>query len=117
MSWDADLICDACGHAMGDWNFTHNTNPMIDAVLPETAATRTTFWGGRSWWDLLHGMGGAAGAAFLNEIVVALEAEPDRFRAMNPPNGWGNYDALLGVLVDMRDRATTEVACTWKTSG
>lgn len=33
MSWDADLICTACGHEIGSWNYTHNCNGMIEEAL------------------------------------------------------------------------------------
>lgn len=46
----------------------------------------------------------------------ALEADPEQYRAMNPENGWGSYDSLLGVLREMRDRSTTEVPMTWRCS-
>lgn len=31
----------------------------------------------------------------LTEGLARLEAEPDRYKALNPLNGWGNYEGLV----------------------
>lgn len=117
MSWDADLCCATCGSTLREWNYTHNTNRMIDDASPVPAhLTRETWWGGRSWWDVLDRMNGAEGARFLADIVEALEANPDRYRAMNPANGWGDYDSLVEKLRSMRD-AVPEFPTRWVVSG
>lgn len=126
MSWDASLTDDR-GHLEGDWNFTHNCNGMIEAVLGDVAEnTAEPFWsalsggksgmGRRSWWALLNGSSGPEGAALLDRIIRGLEADPGRFRAMNPANGWGDYDSLLRVLREMR-AAVPEWPTTWEASG
>jgi hypothetical protein len=69
-----------------------------------------------SWWKLLDGMSGADSAEFLSRIIGGLEADPKRFRAMNPDNGWGNYDSFLAVLKQMRD-AIPEWPTAWSVSG
>ena len=116
MSWDAHLIDDR-GHEEGWWNYTHNCNAMLDAVLgKQVATTPTPFWGGHCWWMILDGMDGKSGQALLAEMIESLEAEPDRFRAMNPENGWGDYDSLVKVLTAMRD-AVPEWPCVWRCYG
>lgn len=135
MSWDASLHDDR-GHSEGDWGFTHNTSPMIYAVLEDAgyelpASTRECYarpmvdgklthypngHGTITWWDQLDGMTGPEGAAYLDLIVRGLTADPERFRAMNPSNGWGNYDDLVRVLTEMRD-AVPEWPTEWSTSG
>jgi len=30
--------------------------------------------------------------------VERMEADPDTYRAMNPPNGWGDYEGALAFL-------------------
>jgi hypothetical protein len=128
VSWDADLTCDCCGHSVGDWNYTHNTNGMIAAAREaighadahELGSTHPIMQAiGPPWFDVLNGMSGAEGARYLGDIVTALEADPERYRAMNPENGWGSYDSLLGVLRDMRDCSTEAVMKlrTWRCSG
>jgi len=116
MSWDARLTDDR-GHVDGDWNYTHNCNPMCDAVLgKQVAATATPFWGGHSWWALLDGLDGLSGRALLASMVESLAADPERFEAMNPKNGWGSYVELVGVLREMRD-AVPDWPTTWTCSG
>lgn len=34
----------------------------------------------------------------LREGLAKLEAEPDRFRAFNPPNKWGSYEGLVAFV-------------------
>lgn len=29
-----------------------------------------------------------------------MEGDPERFRALNPPNGWGSYEGLMGFVED-----------------
>ena len=35
--------------------------------------------------------------------IATLKAQPDRFRELNPPNGWGTYEGLVEFLEDYRD--------------
>ena len=35
----------------------------------------------------------------LQDAIVGMKAEPERFRALNPSNGWGNYEGFLAALV------------------
>lgn len=133
MSWDAWLTDDR-GHSEGSWGCTHNTSPMIYAVLrdagivlPDDTAPCITYENGKPvkhpngygtipWWMHLDGMSGPEGAAFLHVIVSGLEADPQRFRAMNPENGWGDYDGMLKELRAMRD-AVPEWPTTWSAIG
>lgn len=102
MSWSAWLTDDR-GHAEGHWNFTHNCNGMVHAVLADAgvvlpdsthACSRPidgewrhfpNGYGTISWWEHLDGMTGPDGAAFLHLIIRGLTVDPARFRAMNPP--------------------------------
>jgi hypothetical protein len=134
VSWDADLTDDR-GHVEREWNYTHNCNGMANAVLtPEELHEGGVRWWAKrnrqdvidraeadgrplgSWWDCLDGMEGPEGAAFLDRIIRALEGEPERFVAMNPENGWGDYDSFLKRLTEMRD-AVPEWPTKWTTSG
>ena len=120
MSWDADLIDDR-GHYEGEWNYTHNCNGMANAVLYPDYEQQTVFdevfrSTHPSWWKVLDGKTGPEGAAFLDSIIRGLESDPERFRAMNPENGWGDYDSFVKVLTSMRD-AVPEWPTTWAASG
>lgn len=136
MSWDADLAttetrtCPHCGgvleqtrHEIGWWNYTHNTNGMIAAAFEAVSGEATEQAGGplgrvigAAWWDRLDGATGEAGREYLSRIIEGLEADPARFQAMNPPNGWGDYDSLLKVLREMRDAVPAEPSI-WHVSG
>ncbi len=119
MSWDAYFD----GR---DWNYTHNTNGMIAAAYEAVSGEETEQCDGplgpvigAAWWDRLNGMTGPQGAEYLGAIIKGLEADPDRYRAMNPENGWGGYDTLLGTLREMRDHSA-QACCDkrrWDASG
>jgi hypothetical protein len=59
---------------------------------------------------------GSEGAALLDHVVRRLEADPGTYTAMNPSNGWGDYDGLLDVLRDMR-RSVPEWPTLWEVWG
>ena len=105
MSWDAWLTDDR-GHCDGEGNYTHNVGRMLSVAAGIDA----------SWYRMLNGMTGAEGAEFIDRTIKALEAEPERFEAMNPKNGWGSYDGILTVLRKMRD-AVPEWPTTWTACG
>ena len=123
MSWNAHLTDDR-GHNEGYWNYTHNCNGMANAVLDPDYQQRSTaeevfrFKDKThvSWWKRLDGLSGPEGAALLDRIIRSLEADPERFRAMNPENGWGDYDSFVKLLTEMRD-AVPEWPTTWSVNG
>jgi len=140
MSWDADLytpiesavLTTSGGRRQafedirlvhGSWNFTHNTSPMIYRTLPvvvpgwEDAPAHPLDGTRTRWYDLLNGATGADGAELLDRIVNCLMEAPEMFRAMNPSNGWGDYDSLLDVLAEMRDAGRAHPTATWAASG
>lgn len=113
MSWDCDLDLhltvdgNDIYHSCGSWNYTYNTSPMIYDALGMKDG---------SWRELIEGKGGAEGAEVFARIVAGLEAAPEKYRAMNPENGWGNYDDLLGVMREMRDAGRKWPSAKWSTS-
>ncbi len=125
MGWCVYLLGDH-DEEEGYWSGTHNINGMIEAVMDaeEIDSTEQPFWaamgstamGRGSWWNMLDGKTGPQGAAFLDGIVRRLQADPERFRAMNPPNGFGNYDELVQRLISMRD-AVPEWPTIWSCNG
>lgn len=120
MSWDADLFQEF-GPALGEWNYTHNCNGMANAVLYDDYEQQSVFEEvftptHVTWWDRLNGMDGIESSKFLETIIRGLERDPERFRAMNPGNGWGNYDSFLATLKEMK-AAIPEARVRWETSG
>ncbi len=130
MGWDADLVTFVGGKQVkiaeaGDWNYTHNTNAMISAALEDAGkgdAVGSAWWNkirgekGDYWCTALDGLSGADGEKLLGLIVAGLEADPGRFRAMNPPNKWGDYDGLLDVLGEMRKASGEWPEAVWSIS-
>lgn len=117
MSWDAGF--DGQG-----WNYTHNTNKMIAAAYEAATGIKTEpsdfpILGpiiGPTWWKRLDGMTGREGSEYLGQIIHGLETFPEQYRAMNPSNGWGDYDSLLQVLREMKkasDGACCDVRRWW----
>lgn len=111
MSWDAELVAER-GTELASWNYTHNVNVMIAAAYESVTGEATEQCDGplgpaigAAWWERLDGTTTDAGDAYLGQIIAGLEADPERFRAMNPENGWGDYDSLLKMLLEMRETA------------
>lgn len=125
MSWDAYLETTGECRVLAEWNYTHNTNGMIAVAYEAVAGETTPQCGGPlgpaigpAWWKRLDGVSGADGADYLALIITALEADPDRYRAMDPKNKWGSYDSLLPVLRQMRDAPGQAAPGTmWSVSG
>jgi len=85
MSADIYISADCC--SAHDHNITHNLGPM----LREAGVDWHEYRGEKRLalnllWDISH-------------ALTRLVNEPERFKAMNPPNGWGSYDAALAFLL------------------
>lgn len=94
MSWDIHLqtVVDAHEIDFGrEFNYTHNTNQMVR----EAGFTEFPYE--------VDKMNAGVFCERLFAAIEALRADPHRFRAMNPDNGWGTLDGLVGVLTEMHD--------------
>lgn len=87
--------CPGHGQVGGDTvfsaNITHNLNTMADAAGIYGVLWRPAENGVATAQDLI---------APLEEGLTTLNADPERFYAMNPANGWGSYDGLLAFVKD-----------------
>lgn len=84
MSADIWLEADCC--SAHDHNVTHNLAPMFREA-------------GVDWHD--YKGGDRTAAALLREVATALSNlvdQPERFRRMDPPNGWGSYEGAVAFL-------------------
>lgn len=106
MSWDAYLYGLVDGNAVElVWrNYTHNTNRMVRAA------------GFEDWATGLGGMTGEEAGDALDAVLAEFDRDPDRFRAMNPENGWGDFDSLRLVLATMRDYSRKFPSARWEVS-
>lgn len=87
MSLDVYLSVD--GERVYERSITHNVN-----VMAEAAGCYMHLW-----------RPDEIGITKASELVQSLErglseliAEPDKYEAMNPSNGWGSYDGLLAFV-------------------
>jgi hypothetical protein len=101
MSYDVSLYINTGGDSEAEvfWrNMTSNVAPM---------------WR-KAGADLADFAGKTAGdcVADLQAAIRAMEAEPETYRAMNPANGWGDYEGCLDFLKSIRDACATHPACT-----
>ena len=88
-----------------DNNITHNLSKMASEVKLSN---------GLSLYDVLwrpdeHELELAEDIAeLLDEGWNILLSEPDRFRQLNPENGWGNYDGLCRFVYEYRNACWNE---------
>ncbi|NTF16995.1 hypothetical protein G6L37_00950 [Agrobacterium rubi] len=84
MSLDVYLKID--GTTVYDDNITHNLTAMADAAGCYEAMWRPDEIGITKAGQLVEP---------LKAGLMSLVTDPTRFETMNPPNGWGSYDALV----------------------
>lgn len=75
-------------------NITHNLGRMAEAASIYQALWRPEEIGITRAEQLVKP---------LTEGLALLEADPDRFRAFNPENGWGDYDGLCDFVREYLD--------------
>lgn len=121
MSWDADLYTkDSDGNEIqvGEWNYTHNLNPAINEALGNPDIP--TYWAaqfGGQWWKLIEGKTAKETAPLFESIIAEFERQPDKYKAMEPDNGWGHIDTLIPVLREMANAGQTYPSAIWKCWG
>ena len=75
-------------------NITHNLNAMA-----REAGLYLALWRPEELWPERTVKPTAADIAPLLEAgLMLLKANPARFRAFNPDNGWGDYEGLVDVV-------------------
>lgn len=67
-------------------NITHNLNTMADAAGLYQPIWRPEELGITTARELIEP---------LREGLTRMKADPARFKALNPKNGWGSYDAFI----------------------
>ena len=68
-------------------NYTSNVSPMWTAAIGENLG------------DLIDRLPRAGDLVpHVRRGVAAMRADPERYRAMNPENGWGDYEGALAYL-------------------
>lgn len=107
MGWDVYAkVKDVDGHEheVGEWGCTYNVSPMLRGAgleMPEWT---------QEWIEKADSK---TIASRLGDTIATLEADPGKFKAMNPSNGWGSYDGLLETLKDIHRVALEYPSATW----
>jgi len=108
MSWDLMPFVHVDGHRINlrphAWNYTHNTNQMIRKA------------GFTEWPYDVDGMDGITFTKKLGDAITSLNDDPDKFTAMNPENGWGDYVGILDILREIHEVAVKFPSATWDVS-
>lgn len=97
MSYDIWLEVDTGGDEPArlvdvHWNYTSNVAPMWRLAMPDTDGLAG-----------LHGMQAGEAAKVLHIGIAHMENEPAPYRALNPANGWGDFDGQLERLRELRE--------------
>ena len=90
MSLDVSLIKEM-PTSVYEGNITHNLNKMAEAAGVYTACWRPDEIGITKAQQLIEP---------LRAGIAKLKADPDTFKAFDPPNKWGSYDGFVQWLED-----------------
>lgn len=80
-------------------NYTSNVSPMWRQAL-----------GGKLLREY-HGAPCSEAAGPLAEAVKRMEAEPEKYREMEPGNGWGDYEGALAYLRRLAEMSAEHSKC------
>lgn len=69
------------------WNYTSNVAPMWRLAMPDTDGLAG-----------LEGMQAGEAAKVLRLGIAHMENEPAPYKALDPPNNWGDFDSQLEAL-------------------
>lgn len=96
MSWDfwieADLGAGPVNLDILDANYTYNVSGMLKEALGTEHGIRD-----------LDGVECSVAAPILRRGIDAMVADPARFEAMDPPNGWGSHHGALELLIKIAE--------------
>lgn len=67
------------------FNLTYNLSPMLWAA------------GMPAWKEFIGKRAGDAGPIW-QQVADELRRDPDKYRLLNPANGWGDYDQAVDVI-------------------
>jgi hypothetical protein len=72
-------------------NYTYNAAPMFEAVT------------GGSLHDL-HDLPASEALALLEQAVVGMHVDREAVRALQPSNGWGDFDGFTEYVLQLAER-------------
>ena len=83
--WIKFPACETCGRgedADTELNITYNLSRMLREA-------------GFNGWDWCRDKPAPQVGTHMLDVLDRMTADPDHWRAMSPPNGWGDYDRCL----------------------
>ena len=94
--------------AVFEANYTHNATKMADEA--------GIYW--HVWRPYEIGIETAGELVDpLTDAIRLMRAQPDKFKALNPANGWGDYDSFLDWLETYRDACKDNPSAKVQVSG
>jgi hypothetical protein len=104
MSYDVYLTPteDSDGEELFWRNYTSNCAPMWRAAGADLAD--------------MDGKPASQCGSVIGLAVQVMKNEPARFKAMNPPNGWGDYDSCIEFLAAIADACERDPEATVQVS-
>lgn len=98
VSLSAPVVCPHCGKKLSDEyqgiysnNITHNLGKMANAAGIYKYLWRPDEISITKAIELIEP---------LRAGLVCLKAHPERFKKLNPENGWGDYEGLIAFVAD-----------------
>lgn len=85
-------------------NYTWNVAPML--------------YDTNDGWERItkNNVSSKTASEILEKILVRLVENPGKYRAMNPKNGWGDYDSMLAWLQNLKEICDENPLCTVRVS-
>ena len=75
----------------GSINYTYNVSGMYrEAFKPQEGGV-----------NQLHEMDCSEAIKHLQRAIDAMKVDPDKYKVMNPANGWGDYEGAMRTLNDL----------------
>lgn len=104
MGLDLSLSCRHCGQTPFDsFNCTYNLSPMWEKIFPDHKKMLP-----------IDDMQAGSSLPMLYSCLHELMKDPDKFKKLNPENGWGSYDTLLALIIKLIDAAKAQPEFVWR---
>lgn len=94
--WRTEHECPGVQLEVG--NYTSNVSPMWETALQ---VSRRVAMADAVGLSALHGVPCGVAAGYISGGIDRMVLEPELYRAMEPSNGWGDYEGALQYLRDI----------------
>jgi hypothetical protein len=94
---------------VGYWNLTYNLLDMLNVAfgltdepnglsVPEQVVFKKE--GSKYYFDQWKNKTAQECEQSVQDAIERMEADPEKYKQYNPPNGWGTYEGALTILRD-----------------